>query len=71
MRVSQIAQATDAANRGCEMINQLVARNPTVAAWRENSRRCLEIHAELAAESGNVDEARQIAQQVLDSIRGT
>ena len=69
MRVSQIAEATAAANRGCNLINQLVARNRTVAAWSENSRRCLALRAELAAGSGNPDEARQIARQLLDTAR--
>ena len=69
MRVSQITEATAAANRGCNLINQLVARNRTVAAWSENSRRCLALRAELAAGSGNADEARQIARQLLDTAR--
>ena len=69
MRSSQIAPASEAANRGCDLINQLVARNPTVASWTDNRRRCLAIRAELAAESGNTVEARQIAQQMLDTAR--
>lgn len=69
LRSGKIAEARAAADAGCSKTNQLIARDPTVSYWRENSRKCLGLRAELAVISGSKDEALFLARQLLDAVR--
>ena len=71
LRSGGIAEANAAADEGCEVTNELIARDPTVNDWRENSRRCLGLRAELAAIAGSNYEALSLARQLLDATRAT
>lgn len=63
------AEARSAATEGCDKATSLVARDPTVVAWRDLGRRCLRVRAELAISEGANDEALSIARQLLDGVR--
>jgi hypothetical protein len=55
--------------RGCDKADSLIARDPTVIAWRDLGRFCLQLRAELALGEGRNAEAIGLAQQLLDGIR--
>ena len=69
LRAGRIADARRAAEQGCDLANRLIARDPTVVAWRDAGRNCLRLRAELAAASGSAGEAVFLANQVLDAVR--
>ena len=57
------------ANEHREIANGLIARDPTVVAWRDTGITCLRLRAELAANAGARDEALALANQVLAGVR--
>jgi tetratricopeptide (TPR) repeat protein len=69
LRSGNIAEARTVADQGCTKANQLIAQDPTVNYWQENSRKCLGLRAELAVIAGSKDEALYLAQQLLDATR--
>jgi len=69
LRSGKIAEAKTAVNEGCAKTNQLIAQDPTVVYWRENSRRCLGLRAELALLEGSKGEALLLARQTLFTAR--
>ena len=69
LRSGNIAPARSAADQGCHLANNLTARDPSVVSWRESSRNCLRLRAELAAIGGRKDEAIALATQVMDAVR--
>ncbi len=69
LRSGRIAEAKAAAELGCGKTTQLIARDPTVAYWQDNARRCLGLRAELASLAGSPSEALYLALQVLDRVR--
>jgi tetratricopeptide (TPR) repeat protein len=69
LRAGRIAEAKAVSEEGCGKTNQLIARDPTVAYWQENARRCLGLRAELASLAGSKSEALYLAHQVLDRVR--
>ena len=68
-RSGKTAEAKAATDEGCSKISQLIARDPTVAAWRDFNRICLALRAESAIISGSKDEALFLARQALDAVR--
>jgi tetratricopeptide (TPR) repeat protein len=68
LRAGRAAEAATAINDGCGTIGKLVSRDPTVVAWREWSRYCLGLRAELALGS-SADEARFLARQSVETAR--
>ena len=69
LRTRKVAEATAAIDRGCDRASQLIARDPTIDAWRDANRSCLRLRAELAMTQGAKDEALFLARQVLEAVR--
>jgi tetratricopeptide (TPR) repeat protein len=69
LRSGKLSEARAEAERGCGLANGLIARDPTVVAWREAGLACLRLGAELAAIGGSRDEALALSNQVLDEVR--
>ena len=70
LRAGQSGAAGTAADAGCTLTARLVARDPSVVAWRSSHHHCLRLRAELAQAAGSRDEAVSIARQVLAAVRG-
>jgi tetratricopeptide (TPR) repeat protein len=69
LRVGRTEEARAVATQGCDKATGLVARDPTVVAWRDLGRLCLRLRAELALSEGQVTEALTNARELLDGIR--
>jgi tetratricopeptide (TPR) repeat protein len=69
LRSGRIAEARTATDEGCNKIDQLTGRDPTVASWRESSRRCVGLRAELALIAGSNEEAVTLARQALAAVQ--
>jgi tetratricopeptide (TPR) repeat protein len=69
LRSGRIAEARTATDEGCNKIDQLISRDPTVTFWRENSRRCVGLRAELALVAGSNEEAVTLARQALAAVQ--
>ena len=69
LRVGRTAEARAVAMRGCDKSTALVARDPTVVAWRDLGRLCLRLRAELALSEGQGIEALANARELLEGIR--
>jgi hypothetical protein len=69
LRAGQIAEASEAINTGCEAAGRLVSRDPSVVDWRNRSRECLRLRAELALSNSGRNEAILLARQHLDAVR--
>jgi tetratricopeptide (TPR) repeat protein len=69
LRVGRTAEARAVAMQGCDKSTDLVARDPTVVAWRDLGRLCLRLRAELALNEGQGIEALSNARELLDGIR--
>jgi hypothetical protein len=69
LRSGKVGEARGATDQGCGIANGLIARDPTVVAWRDTGITCLRLRAELAANSGARDEALALANQVLAGVR--
>jgi len=69
LRLGLVGDARGATDRGCGIADGLIARDPTVVAWRDAGLTCLRVKAELAANSGSKGEAMALANQVLAGVR--
>lgn len=69
IRAGNTASARIATDGGCALADRLTARDPTVVSWRDTSRNCLRLRAELAASSGSGAEAVALANQVLRAVQ--
>ena len=69
LRSGRTAEAGTVTMQGCDKADSLIARDPTVIAWRDLGRFCLQLRAELALGEGRNAEAIGLAQQLLDGIR--
>ena len=63
------AEAETVATQGCDKSTALIARDPSVVAWRDLGRFCLRMRAGLAVATGSGGEALFIARQLLDAVR--
>jgi tetratricopeptide (TPR) repeat protein len=52
---------------GCDLVNRLISRDPTVTLWRETHRDCLSASARLALAAGATEEAASLAGRQLKS----
>jgi tetratricopeptide (TPR) repeat protein len=71
LRSGKLADARGAADQGCGIANGLIARDPSVVAWRDAGLTCLRLKAELAAIGGSWGEAMALARQVLEAVRSS
>ncbi len=69
LRSGKFAEAGLVVEDACSKIDRLAARDPTVINWRESSRKCLGLRAELKLSSGSKSESLLLARQMLDAIR--
>jgi len=69
LRVGQTAEASQSIDIACEAAARLIAKDPTIVDWRERSRACLRLRAELASARGNKGEAIFLARQHLEAVR--
>jgi tetratricopeptide (TPR) repeat protein len=69
LRSGKLAQAREATDQGCAIANNLIARDPTVVAWRDTGLTCLRLRAEMAAIGGAKAEALALANQVVEGVR--
>ena len=69
LRAGKTAEARTSAAAGCEKANMLVARDPSVVAWRDLGRLCTRLRAELASADGAGNEALAISRQLLADVR--
>ncbi len=66
---NRTAEAGTVATQGCDKSTALIARDPTVVAWRDLGRFCLRMRAGLALAAGSGGESLFIARQLLDAAR--
>ena len=69
LRAGRATEAGTVATEGCDKANSLIARDPTVIAWRDLGRLCLQLRAELALSDGGGAGAIGLARELLDGIR--
>jgi tetratricopeptide (TPR) repeat protein len=69
LRIGQTAEASRSIDIACEAAARLIAKDPTIVDWRERSRACLRLRAELALVRGNSGEAIFLARQHLEAVR--
>jgi hypothetical protein len=69
LRSGRSLEAGAVAVEGCNRSDSLIARDPTVIAWRDLARLCLQLRAELALGDGGGADAVRLARQTLDDIR--
>jgi tetratricopeptide (TPR) repeat protein len=69
LRSGRALEAGAVAVEGCNRSDSLIARDPTVIAWRDLARLCLQLRAELALGDGGGADAVRLARQTLDDIR--
>ncbi len=69
LRTGNLAEARRSTDQGCDLANRVNSRDPSVVTWRESSRNCLRLKAELAANGGSAAEAELIANEVLNAVR--
>lgn len=69
LRAGRAAEAGMVAAEGCGRADSLIVRDPTVIAWRDLARLCLQLRAELALADGESGAAIGLARQFLDGIR--
>jgi hypothetical protein len=69
VRSGLVADARAATQEGCAITDRLIAKDPSVIFWRDQSRQCLRLRAELAAIGGSRSEAILLANQVLAAVR--
>jgi tetratricopeptide (TPR) repeat protein len=66
---NRTAEAEAVATQGCDKSAALIARDPSVIAWRDLSRFCQRLRAGLALAEGSGAESLAIARQLLDAVR--
>lgn len=69
LRAKKAEQARAAIGAGCELVSRILARDRSVAAWRELDRRCLSLRAELALAAGSAEESMLLARETLASAQ--
>lgn len=69
LRAGRTVEARSAVASGCDKVNSLVSRDPTVVSWRDLGRLCMRLRAEQALSEGAGDEALSIARQQLEAVR--
>jgi len=69
LRSGRAVEAGAVAVEGCARMDSLMVRDPTVIAWRDQARLCLQLRAELALGDGGGADAVRLARQLLDDIR--
>jgi tetratricopeptide (TPR) repeat protein len=69
LRAGQLAEASRATEIGCDAAAGLIARDPSVVDWRNRSRECLRLRADLALAGGSKEQAVFLAREHLDAVQ--
>ena len=69
LRTGRAEQAAAAIRAGCDLVSRILARDRSVAVWREHDRRCMALRAELALTDGAGEQALFLAREALASAR--
>jgi hypothetical protein len=69
LRAGQLAEASRATEIGCDAAAGLIARDPSVVDWRNRSRECLRLRADLALTSGSKEQAVFLAREHLNAVQ--
>ena len=69
LRAGRTDEAQSAADQGCQMINQLIARDRGIVFWLDAGRECQRLLAELALAKGDGGQALLLARQELEAAR--
>ena len=69
LRTGRAQQAAAAIRAGCDLVSRILARDRSVAAWREHDRRCIALRTELALADGAGEQALFLAREALASAR--
>jgi tetratricopeptide (TPR) repeat protein len=69
LRAGRSEQAGIAIHTGCGLVSRILARDRSVATWRDDDRRCMALRAELALAEGASDQATFLAREALASAR--
>jgi tetratricopeptide (TPR) repeat protein len=68
LRAGKAEEAGIAIRGGCDLVSRILARDRSVAVWREHDRRCLMLRADLALE-GSGEEALFLAREALSAAQ--
>jgi eukaryotic-like serine/threonine-protein kinase len=68
LRAGKTEEAGIAIRSGCDLVSRILARDRSVAAWREHDRRCLMLRADLAL-AGSGEESLFLAREALSAAQ--
>lgn len=69
LRAGRTDAAGVAIRTGCDLVSRILARDRSVAIWREHDRRCLMLRADLALAAGSGDDAMFLAREALSAAQ--